>query len=146
MCWELFRAATCTANLSKIFVPHTLRQTRHMFKFLTKIWPICTALAKGISSFIGISEIIYPMTFGDLYTIGPLTKIAANNIIYPECKFPIRNKFELHYESYKTRHNEAIEDGTCMSEILPERHIFIDHREDFKKMGISESTIEAICG
>jgi len=144
--FEIFRTLTNKADLQKVFVPHQLMQTRKMWQFFTKIAPTCSAFSKAVPAALLFIEVGIPQACNIPHTIGPLTKGVANNFVYPDCSLPIENRLELNYETFKKEYNTAIENKLYIAEKLPERSFKILHKDDFRKMKISESIIEAIGG
>ena len=95
---ELLRLWTNKADLNRVKVPHSLQQTRGMWKFLTRTGPACAKIAAGVGTLVAISEVGYPMASGGPLKIGLLTHYHVNNQLYTDLAFPVETRFDITYE------------------------------------------------
>jgi len=133
---------TNKADLGKVYVPHSLQQTRGVIKLMTKITPTCMNIAKGTVALLGASELAYPLTFGHGQKLGPVTHFVANNTY--KCSVPIETRNDSNYESYKADWNECIKKYGLSEIPLPERTQIIMHDRHFLDLGLQKDQIEAL--
>lgn len=142
---ELLRLLLNKSDLSRVYVPHSLQQTRYFWEVLAKLTPVCTSFSKVTLSFLIGSEVVYPSIFGDGQELGPITKIIGNKYIHPDCNIPIETRFDMQYESYKTRWNlDVDQELRPIDSRMPERITNICCKDDMYDLNSTTSMIEAM--
>ena len=142
---EIFRAFTNKADLNKVYTPFSLRQTRYMWKALAQLTPVCASIGKIVTGTLVGTEIIGPGFIGNGQTIGPVTKVIANDYIYPGCNITLQTKYDIAYESYKSGWNLEVNEGLRPeSTRIPERVCSIKCKKDMLDLGLTDDMIGAL--
>ena len=134
---ELLRLWTNKADLNRVRVPHSLQQTRGMWKLLTKVGPTCAKTITGVGTLVATSEVGYPMMSGGPLTIGPLTHYHVNNHLYTDLACPIVTRFDITYEHAWHINEIEVQEGRLAKNPLGKRTHAITTVSQLVKMGLN---------
>ena len=133
--YELVRTATNKTDFSKIQMPTTTHskinsvyasRRRTMFTMIVqkfvKYGPACINATKAISAGVGVVEFGYPTVFAP-GQLGPLTKFAANELLYKNegLQCPIKTTQDMIYESNRQLIEEEVAIGSRELNYMPKR-------------------------
>lgn len=133
--YELIRMATNKADFSKIQIPVSTygkvdsiyaSQRRTMYTMVVqkfvKYGPTCINVTKAVSAGIGVLEYGYPTVFAPGH-LGPLTKFAANQILYKNegLQYPITTQQDMIYEYNRQLIEQGVADGSRKHNYMPKR-------------------------
>tara|TARA_R110001592_G_scaffold150202_5_gene376019 strand:- start:4461 stop:5318 length:858 start_codon:yes stop_codon:yes gene_type:complete len=142
---ELIRLLTNKSELSRVYTPHSLQQTRFVWQALAKLTPVCTSFGKVALTCLVGSEVAYPIIFGNGQSLGPITKTVANQYMYPDCNLPIETRFDMQYESYKSGWNSDVDQNLRpIDSRMPERALNIRSKVDMYNMSLTTDMIDAL--
>jgi hypothetical protein len=131
---ELLRLWVNKADLNKVKVPHSLQQTRGLWKFLAKAGPTCAKLAAGSGTLVAMSEVGYPMISGGPLKIGPLTHYHVNNHLYTDLAFPIETRGDIAYEHAWHLNEQNVNQGVKEYNSLKKRTFNITSPSELAKL------------
>lgn len=142
---ELIRLMTNKSELSRVYTPHSLQQTRFVWQAFAKLTPICTSVGKVALTCAATSEVVYPTIFGNGQSLGPVTKMVANQHMYPDCNVPVETRFDMQYESYKSGWNSEVDQKLRpIDSRMPERILNIRSKDDMYDMSLTTNMIDAL--
>jgi hypothetical protein len=142
---ELIRLMTNKSDLSRVYIPHSLQQTRFVWQAFAKLTPVCSSFGKVILTCATASEVIFPIIFGNGQSLGPITKIVANQHMYPDCNVPVETRFDMQYESYKSGWNLEVDQKLRpIDSRMPERIFNIRCKDDMYNMSLTTNMIDAL--
>lgn len=142
---EIFRAIINKADLNRVYTPHSLKQTRFMWKAIAKIMPACISFGKLVTATLVGTEVVGPSIVGDGQLIGPVTKTVVNNHMYPNCEVPLETRYDVQYESYKERWNSDVDKGLRPeNNRMPERIYTINCKKDMLNLGLTSDMIDSL--
>ena len=133
--YELVRTATNKTDFSKIQTPTTTyskidsvyaSRRRTMFTMIVqkfvKYGPACMNVTKAVSASVGVVEFGYPTVFAP-GQLGPLTKFAANEILYKNqgLQCPIETTQDMIYESSRQHIEKGVANGSREANYMPKR-------------------------